>query len=167
MNKRFFSLLTAFAVCLGTASSAYADNDRGRGHDNGRGHYHKQQSYKYDRWDNYGRDYRFNGGDKRGHDYGRYQPRRPTVYIPSNDRIVIKKYYATQPVVYRPVGPVYKPAWRVGYSLPHYVTYRPVPNRLLNRLQPIPVGYEYVRVNDDILLITQATRIVLDAITLL
>ncbi len=55
--------------------------------------------------------------------------------------------------------------WRVGHVLPASVTYYAVPQPVLVQLGPPPAGYRYVRVADDILLLSLGTRMVIDAIT--
>lgn len=52
----------------------------------------------------------------------------------------------------------------VGYVLPRDVRYYEVPRPLLIQLGQPPVGYQYVRVNDDILLLATGTRMIVDAI---
>jgi hypothetical protein len=60
--------------------------------------------------------------------------------------------------------------WRrpydIGYVLPQGVGYAPVPPGLHRRLPPPPHGYSYVSVDGDLLLIGDATRLVVDAILL-
>ena len=51
-----------------------------------------------------------------------------------------------------------KKEWQVGQPLPSSVTYYPLPPQLYTRLSPPPPGYEYVRVNDDVLLMQTANR---------
>lgn len=58
-----------------------------------------------------------------------------------------------------------KKRYRIGYPLD--VEYYPLPDYLYDRLGPVPHGYQYVRVDRDILLIGEATKNVVDAITLL
>jgi Ni/Co efflux regulator RcnB len=57
--------------------------------------------------------------------------------------------------------------YMIGQPLPAAIAYYPIPHDLLVQLEPVPVGYEYVRVDRDILLISEATHHVIDAITLL
>ena len=162
MKKSNLLAIAAFATCMVMGGSAFADPGHGRDrdrHDNGNhyGHYKKYDNYRYDRWDNYGRDYRFNGNERVVY------RRAPVVVIRPSDRVVIREYYHTYPVVYRPS----RPAWQVGYALPRNVRYERIPTRLMHRLQPVPVGYEYVQVDGNVLLIQDATRLIVDAITLL
>lgn len=57
--------------------------------------------------------------------------------------------------------------YRVGYPLYSGIVYEPVPEPLLVQLQPVPMGYQYVMVDRDVLLISEASHKVIDAITLL
>lgn len=60
-----------------------------------------------------------------------------------------------------------KKRYRIGEYLAHDVEYSAVGRGLLDRLGPPPAGYMYVNVDKDILLISQATKKVVDAVTLL
>ena len=54
--------------------------------------------------------------------------------------------------------------WQMGQPLPREVVYYSVPQPLLVRIGPPPSGYRYVRVADDILMISIGTKMVVDAI---
>ena len=54
--------------------------------------------------------------------------------------------------------------WNVGQPLPQGVTYYTVPQSLVRQLGQPPAGYRYVRVGSDILLMSTATRTVMDSI---
>ena len=54
--------------------------------------------------------------------------------------------------------------WNVGYALPHDVIYYAVPPALVVQLGRPASGYRYVRVASDILLLSLATGVVVDAI---
>lgn len=54
--------------------------------------------------------------------------------------------------------------WVLGRPLPAGVAYAPVPPALVVHLTPPPVGYRYVRVANDILMIAAGTNMVVDAI---
>jgi Ni/Co efflux regulator RcnB len=60
----------------------------------------------------------------------------------------------------------YQP-YTIGKRLPDTVQWRPIPRDLHARLKPVPVGYHYVQVDNDVLLMSEATKLVIDAITLL
>jgi Ni/Co efflux regulator RcnB len=59
------------------------------------------------------------------------------------------------------------PSYTIGKRLPDYVQWRPIPRDLYVRLKPVPVGYRYVQVDSDVLLMSEATRMIIDAVTLL
>jgi Nickel/cobalt transporter regulator len=52
--------------------------------------------------------------------------------------------------------------WTKGRALPHDIDYRPLSNWSDYDLSPPPSGYVYGQVDDDILLIRRATRLVVD-----
>jgi Ni/Co efflux regulator RcnB len=54
--------------------------------------------------------------------------------------------------------------WAIGQPLPAAVVYEPLPSALVVQLTPPPIGYRYVRVAGDILMISAGTRMVVDAI---
>lgn len=60
----------------------------------------------------------------------------------------------------------YQP-YAIGKRLPDTVQWRPIPRDLHARLKPVPAGYRYVQVDNDVLLMSEATKLVIDAITLL
>lgn len=64
-----------------------------------------------------------------------------------------------------PPGQVKK--WRKGYALPDDVVFFPVTGDLRANLSPLPRGYSYVHVDKDVLLIAEASKKVIDAVTLL
>ncbi|MDI1285706.1 MAG: DUF1236 domain-containing protein [Reyranella sp.] len=51
-----------------------------------------------------------------------------------------------------------KKAWIVGQPLPPEVVHYPIPRELQTQLTPPPHDYEYVQVDDNIVLIATATR---------
>jgi Ni/Co efflux regulator RcnB len=51
-------------------------------------------------------------------------------------------------------------AWVIGQPLPPQIVYEPMPRALWTQLTPPPYGYEYVRVADDIVLMSTATRVI-------
>ena len=54
--------------------------------------------------------------------------------------------------------------WAIGQPLPPDVIYYPLPGVLVGQLTPQPVGYEYVRVANDILLMAVGTRMITGAL---
>ena len=92
-----------------------------------------------------------------------------------HDRVVVHDYYANAgrsghcpPGLAKknngclPPGQAKK--WALGQPLPPSVVYAPVPSALVVQLTPAPVGYRYVRVAGDILMIAAGTHMVVDAI---
>jgi Ni/Co efflux regulator RcnB len=142
----------ACAALLAT-SPAHADKSgHGRGHD-------KHQEWSHNDDDN---------DRRRGPDI---------IVIDNRDRTVIRQYVEQDYRRHCPPGLAKKhngclppgqakKKYRVGYVLPRDVEYRPVPRDLLVQLQPVPSGYEYVQVDKDVLLMSEATKKVIDAITL-
>jgi hypothetical protein len=57
-----------------------------------------------------------------------------------------------------------KKMWVVGHPLPPAVIYYPLPQPLYSQLTPPPMGYEYVRVDDDVLLMQTSNRSVLNLV---
>jgi len=153
MKKTYTTALLAFATCMTMGTSAFAQD--WRGHDNGNHYGNSHYQYNYNRWDNYGHDSRFYGNSNNHVVY-----RRPVVVIQPRDRVVIRDYYGPVRYVRAPI------AYYSGYTLPYNVRYQRMPVGLLNRLQPVPVGYEYVRVDNNVLLINDATRLIVDVLSL-
>ncbi len=63
-----------------------------------------------------------------------------------------------------PPGQAKKMDWTVGRPLPSNVVTYPVPQPLLTRLGTPPAGYRYVRVGNDILLLSPGSAAVVDVI---
>ena len=57
-----------------------------------------------------------------------------------------------------------KKMWAIGQPLPGSVMFYPLPGALLGQLTPAPVGYQYVQVANDILLMATGTRMIAAAI---
>jgi Ni/Co efflux regulator RcnB len=53
-----------------------------------------------------------------------------------------------------------KRMWNMGEPLPRQVAYYPLPRELHAQLTPPPYGYQYVRVDNDVLLMMTATRLI-------
>lgn len=101
---------------------------------------------------------------------------RPQRYFDDRHRTVVQNYYVEQfrtgacpPGLVKkqngclPPGQAKK--WSVGRPLPRGVVYYELPPTIINQLGPPPQpDYRYVRVGDDVLLMTLGTRLVIDAI---
>jgi Ni/Co efflux regulator RcnB len=94
------------------------------------------------------------------------------VVIIDRDRDAVRTYYRNEYVAGRcppglakkdngcmPPGQVNR-SWVVGQSLPPEVVYYPMPREIYTQLTPPPYGYEYVRVDDNVMLISTATRLI-------
>ncbi|GEP59930.1 hypothetical protein [Reyranella soli] len=138
------------ALLLGLAAPAWADKDKDKGHKGKHGH-----------------------GD-RGAPVVVVQPVR--VIIPDRDRAVVYQYYRSEFSAGRcppglakkgngclPPGQA-KNLYVIGQPLPPAVIPQPVPPVVTQQLEPVPPGYEYVRVDDDVLLMDKANRMVADIV---
>ena len=110
--------------------------------------------------------------------YGRHDDDSKTIRIYDNDRVVLRQYAEQRYHQSCPPGLAKKhngclppgqakKRYVVGDRLPDGVVYYAVPGDVTVHLRPTPVGYQYVRVDDDVLLMNQATKMIVDAVTLL
>lgn len=152
------SMLVLCGVSVG-ANSAFADKG---GH--GRSHGNDYGSESYRSSDDYYVVYPDEG----------YVPR---IVIKDGHRDDVRVYVSREYQKFCPPGlakkghdcqpPGHARAYVVGRTLPRDVQYYSLPRDVLVNLNPAPQGYQYVRVDQDILLIGEATKKVVDAITLL
>ena len=135
--------LMAASLCL--ATSAYADHGKGK--------------YK-----------------NNGHKGSAYEEQEGVAVITIGDRAIIQQYLAKNGRKCPPglakknngcLPPGQAKKYRVGQVIPGGVVYTPIPRDLLVRLSPLPLGYAYVQVDKDVLLIAEASKKVIDAVTLL
>lgn len=152
--------LLPVAIFMAAISPVHADNDKGRG--NGHGKAQAEREY--------------------GHDRNEYRKgsKSDDVWIPlsilSDDRSRIERYWQDNYKRHCPPGlakkrngcqpPGQAKKYRVGEHLPDGI-FIPLPNDLLDMLQPPPRGHQYVRVDRDVYLITEAGHKIIDAVTLL
>lgn len=140
------------ALILGLAAPAWADKDKDKG----------------------------GKGNKHGHGGGPavvVQPIR--VVVPDRDRAVVYQYYRTEYSAGRcppglakkgngclPPGQAKGPPklWVVGQPLPPTVFYEPLPRAVVQQLAPVPPGYDYVRVDNDVILMDMTNRMVADVV---
>lgn len=57
-----------------------------------------------------------------------------------------------------------KKRYVIGRPLARTIVYQPAPTILVERLTPVPVGYQYVVVDGDVLMLAIGTRLVVDAV---
>lgn len=117
---------------------------------------------------------------KRSYDHrdDRYDDHSTIIRIYDNDRVVLRQYAEDRYYKSCPPGLAKKhngclppgqakKRYIVGQRLPDNVVYYAVPRDVIVHLEPVPVGYQYVRVDNDVLLMNQATKMIVDAVTLL
>jgi hypothetical protein len=139
------------ALSAGLAVSAWADKDKDKGQGHGKGPRAEAPAAS-----------------------GPAQPVR--VIVPARDRATVYTYYRSEFAAGRcppglakkgngclPPGQAQK-LWVVGRPLPPAVVYEPLPPVLVQQLAPVPPGYEYVRVDNDVLLMDMASRMVADVV---
>ncbi len=181
---RTASIAIISVLCAALSLPALADNDKGKGQGQGQGQGNGQgQSQgkghgKADKDDDNGKD---KDNDRRGRGvvtpnqqvvpYQQIVPYQQVVIV-DRDRDRVRSYYRTEYAAGRcppglakknngclPPGQVNK-SWVIGQPLPPEIVYYPMPRELWTQLTPPPFGYEYVQVNDDIVLISIATRVI-------
>ena len=160
-------------LCAALVSPALADNDKNKGGGHGGG----PKADKADKHDN----------DKgRGNSGPAFEQRAivgpgggPIAVVPyqqivvvDRDRTLVRTYYRDEYVAGRcppglakknngclPPGQA-KKTWVVGQPLPPEVVYYPIQRELRTQLTPPPYGYEYVLVDNNIVLIATASRVI-------
>lgn len=173
-RKIILSVVTAMSLLAG--APAFADNGRGNngngwghGHDRGRGN-DGQTTYIY-------RNYDHQDVGRYNYNYQRNIGRPDVIKIYDNDRIILNRYVEDNYRRSAPPGwskhhhgypPYYQKTRRyiVGYPLPNDVVYYSVPYEVRSHMKPVPIGYQYVRVDNDVLLMNAATKQIIDAVTL-
>ena len=154
-------------LCAALVSPASADNDKGKGNSQGGPKAAKSDNDR-GRSDN---DDRGNSGpafDRRAANPAPYQQ----IVIGDRDRNAVRTYYRSEYDAGRcppglakknngclPPGQA-KKAWVIGQPLPSQIAYEAMPRALWTQLTPPPPGYEYVRVADDIVLMSTETRVI-------
>ena len=164
---------TALIVLLSLLSAAMvlpagADNDKNKGN-------------KADKADKHDNDNKGNKGGRGNNDVVIEQratgpsvaviPYQQVVVV-DRDRTLVRTYYRNEYTAGRcppglakknngclPPGQA-KKMWSVGQPLPPQVVYYPIQRELWTQLTPPPYGYEYVQVDDDIVLMLTATRVI-------
>ncbi len=157
-----------FTICLALLVAAYSGSamaERGGKHNDKHGYeddnhgskkHKKNKSHKSD--DHY---------DDR-HSYG--------ITLGDNNRVVIREYLVREYAPNCPPGLAKKHNGCLppGIAKKRYVIgqplrgqWHPVPHELMILLEPAPIGYRYVEVDKDVLLISEASKKVIDAVTLL
>lgn len=166
-------VLPFFTALLLLSTPALAEKG-GHGSDKGHG-----KSHKTEKSHSHGKAQKESKSGKHAPDKGHhYSDHGDTVIIVDADRIIIRDYIAQHFVANCPPGLAKKrngclppgqakKLYSIGRPLPGDVTWVPVPDALLGKLRPVPTGHRYVMVDKDVLLISEASKHVIDAITLL
>ncbi|OFW89115.1 MAG: hypothetical protein A3B66_05595 [Alphaproteobacteria bacterium RIFCSPHIGHO2_02_FULL_46_13] len=163
-RKIILGAITALSLIV----SAPAFADKGG---NGHGRWSQESDNSYVKH-SYGQD-----DSKRGDD-DRYDNRTKIVKIYDNDRVTLRHYAEDHYKKFCPPGLAKKhheclqygqakKRYMVGYRLPETVLYYPVPRDVVSHLRPVPTGYQYVRVDNDVVLMEAATRQIIDAVVIL
>ncbi len=165
------AILSLLSAAL--ALPAAADNDKNKGNNGG------GKGNKADKHDN---DNNGNNNKGRGNNDVVIDQRGPgpavavipyqQVVVVDRDRTLVRTYYHNEYTAGRcppglakknngclPPGQA-KKMWSVGQPLPQQVVYYPIQRELWTQLTPPPYGYEYVQVDDDIVLMLTATRVI-------
>ena len=174
-QKLILGAMTAIALIAGAPAFAHDNGGHGRWHDDKREHY-----YSYNRPDNQYKTHHEN--EYTHYNYQRNVDRPDIIKIYDRDRVILiryvqDKYKRSKPREwsknhhqYRHHGEYneYQPnQYVVGYPLPDDVTYYSVPYEVRSHLRPTPIGYQYIRVDNDVLLMNSASKQIVDAVTLL
>lgn len=167
---RHFTAAVALIAGLAMAGGAYANPENGHGRGHGNPH---ERGLKQEHGD----------GNRHGHEHegkhhrGEHGDRKEKLGIEVSDRGVLKGYLRDNfgpkncpPGLAKKHNGCLPPGiarkYRVGQALPQTIEIRELPQELLARLVPVP-GCRYVQVDQDILLIGEASKKVIDAVTLL
>jgi Ni/Co efflux regulator RcnB len=182
MNTQTFATITFLCAALAFPVSAQKGQDHGnQGKDRGgenRGNDNRGNDNRAG--DNRGNDNRGNdnrGGDNRGATGQQHRQNSTAIFVVNDrDRSTVSSYYRAEfargncpPGLAKkdngclPPGQA-KKIWVVDRPLPPAVVYYPLPTELYGRLTPPPAGYQYVRVDDDVLLMQTATRSVVNLV---
>jgi len=161
---RAVSIAFLSILCAALVSPASADNDKGKGNSHGGPKAGKSDNDR-GRGDNDDR------GNRRADDPVVGVPYQQIVIV-DRDRNVVRTYYRSEYDAGRcppglakknngclPPGQA-KKVWVIGQPLPPQIAYEPMPRALWTQLTPPPPGYEYVRVADDIVLMSTETRVI-------
>ena len=170
---RTSSIVLLSLLCAALVSPALADNDKNKG--NGpKGDKGGDKADKADKHDNDNK-----GRGNSGVVIEQRAAAPPVVVVPyqqvvvvDRDRTLVRTYYRNEYAAGRcppglakknngclPPGQA-KKMWNVGQPLPPQVVYYPIQRELWTQLTPPPYGYEYVQVDDDIVLMLTATRVI-------
>lgn len=101
-------------------------------------------------------------GDWRG-DRVWHDDRYAVVFFDDRARVILSRYYGAPYAPWRGYDDHWSRPYWIGRPLPREVAWRPAPYDLVRRLPPPPYGHFYATVGRDLLLVADATRLVIDA----
>jgi len=155
MRFKILKLMAMAAVVL-TMATAQAYAEKGKGHGHGRKHAEDSAAHRSD---------------------DHHDDDKVTIRIGGSERDIISGFLREDHGRHCPPGlakknngclpPGIAKKYAVGSVLPPDVIALPLPDSLLDLLGPVPRGYQYVQVDKDVLLIGEASKKVIDAVTLL
>ena len=173
------SLVALFCIALSGPALAQGrgnGGDKGGGPDKGAEHGQGQGQGK-GQGQSQGQNEGQGQGQGRGQGNPQGGPQQVNVVVTDRDRGAVQTYYRNEfargdcpPGLAKknngclPPGQA-KKLWTVGQPLPPALVFYPLPAALLSTLTPPPPGYQYVRVDDDVLLMLTATRIITSLVT--
>lgn len=156
-TKNYTAIFCAAFLLAAVPHTARADNDKS---DRGRGHGYEHENESYD--NNHGIFWSNSSQDNR---HARIEER---------DRIVIRDYMNKHHKKHCPPGlakkhngclpPGLAQHYRVGEVLPQESILETLSRTLLGQLNPAPKGHRYVRVENDVYLMNNSTRQIIDAV---
>ena len=162
---RTYSIAFVSILCAMLATPVVAGD---KDHGNGRGHEGKGEKHDNDQG-------RGNGGaiiERQIVVVPQQVVPHQQIVIVDRDRDMVRTYYRNEYSAGRcppglamknngclPPGQVNR-VWAVGQPLPPEIVYYPMPRELYTQLSPPPYGYEYVRVDDNVMLMSTTTRVI-------
>ena len=134
---------------------------------------HRHESRRADRYNDrhahHGHQHKWHSGPGWHHRQWRPGPKRQNYKWQPGQRwhrrpAVRSGYYHHRPYAWRHGYRLPNRRWLMGRPLPRRIAYHRVHPRVLRHLRPAPRGHRYVRVDNDILLISRANGLVVDAL---
>lgn len=166
MNRKSnqFFIITLFLAIVTCSSVANADRDKGN-------------SWKHsNKYEEHGKDKHKKNKQHRLKEKDDDHHNSLTISFGDHNKVIISEYLAREYAPNCPPGLAKKhngclppgiAKKRYVIGKPFHGQWHPVPHDLLSMLDPAPIGYQYVKVDKDVLLISEASKKVIDAVTLL
>jgi Ni/Co efflux regulator RcnB len=87
------------------------------------------------------------------------KPTAPGIFFGSKQQALIRKFYETHPASGR------APSWKIGEPVPAKASRKGVPDDVRAALPPVPPGHQYVQVDDEVVLVAEQSRMVVDGVS--